>query len=257
MGRARARGGRIVTGLAGARVVLTRSSEDCTAWAERLRQDGADAVPYPCIETELFDSSEVRARLRAALEAADWLITTSRRGVDAVTALYGATLPARLKVGAVGETTGQAARTQLGRVDLVGAGTAAVLGRTLASELAGRPHARVVLALAENARRALERELEAVAAEVVRVDVYRTRPAPEAQPKQSLAALGADAVWLASPSAVEGFCHRTEIDAAPALISIGPSTSEALRAHGLDIAAEAARASFEGLREATRCRIMQ
>lgn len=239
--------------LAGRRIVLTRSRDDCEAWAVRLRAAGADAVIHPCIESEFIDTPALRASLAAELAAADWLVVTSRRGVEAVAVLYGGTLPAHLKIAAVGETTAHAAETRLGRIDLIGAGTAALLGRTLASELAGRRRARVLLALAENARHALERELGAARADVVRLDVYRTLPA-RAGPAQSLAALAPDAVWLASPSAVEGFCHRTALDAEPALISIGPSTSEAVREHGLTVSAEARRPNFEGLLEATRCR---
>lgn len=244
-----------MTALAGARIVLTRSRDDCAAWAARLGDAGAVGVAHPCIETELIDTPALRARLAHEIAAADWLLVTSRRGVDAVVALYGAALPEQLKIGAVGEATARAAEDALGRVDLIGGATAAVLGRTLASELAGRGRARVLLALAENARHALERELGAVTADVVRLDVYRTLPARAAHAKRSLAALDADAVWLASPSAVEGFCRVTEIDADPALISIGPSTSEALSVHGLDAAAEAERPSFAGLLEATRCQL--
>ena len=85
--------------------------------------------------------------------------------------------------------------------------------------------------------------------------MYRTRPAPEQRPRQALSALGADCVFLASPSAVTGFVHRVRLDTAPEVFTIGPSTTEAARAAGLEVAAEAPRPGLQGVLEAMRCAI--
>lgn len=69
------------------RVLLTRSDEDCAEWAERFAEHGAAAVSLPCIHCEIIATPELKAALAAALPGADWLIFTSRRGVEAFTAL--------------------------------------------------------------------------------------------------------------------------------------------------------------------------
>src|SRR5690606_11110932 len=146
-----------------------------------------------------------------------------------------------------GPATADAARRALGRVDLVGErGTAESLADAL-DAVRSEAHAppRVVLALAENARDVLERRLRAAGVDVRRFDVYRTLPAAPRTPRLSLAALGVDAVWLASPSAVTGFLNQVELDADVPLVAIGPSTAAAIRARGLAVAAEAAAPSFE------------
>src|SRR5690606_143063 len=98
----------------------------------------------------------------------------------------------------------------------------------------------------------LEQRLRAAGAACRRFDVYRTIPAPPRTPRLALSGLGVDAVWLASPSAVEGFTNQVDVDADVPLIAIGPSTADAIRARGLRVAAEARTPSFEGLLEATR-----
>ena len=85
---------------------------------------------------------------------------------------------AQCRVAVVGAATAEAARAELGRVDLVGGGTAAALGghaRRLGELMR---HPRVLLAVAENAGDALERTLAAAGARCTRLDVYRTVPAP-------------------------------------------------------------------------------
>src|SRR5262245_36126476 len=68
--------------LAGARVLLTRSEDDCAEWAEELERRGVRPVLLPCIRSEPIDTPELRAGLKLALADADWLVLTSRRGVE-------------------------------------------------------------------------------------------------------------------------------------------------------------------------------
>jgi uroporphyrinogen-III synthase len=234
-------------------VAVTRSAEDSAAWAARLAACGARALELPCIASELSDEAELGARLATATANADWLVLTSRRGVDAFAALHGAALPEALRVAAVGRATGEAARTALGRVDLIGHGTAAALGDELGAALDPSRPARVVLALAANAGDVLEHGLTSRGAVCFRFDVYRTLPAPAETPKRKLSGLGADAVIFASPSAVTGFLNRIELDAPVRYYSIGPSTSRAIRAAGLAVAGEAHEPNLEGILEIMRC----
>ena len=133
----------------GRRVLLTRSEEDCAEWAERLARHGADSVALPCIRCEPIATPASKAALAAAVPSSDWLVFTSRRGVEAFAALDPPTLPARCRVAVVGGATAEAARSELGRVDVVGAGTAAALGATLADLGELTLHRRVLLAVAE------------------------------------------------------------------------------------------------------------
>jgi uroporphyrinogen III methyltransferase/synthase len=238
-----------MTAMPGQRVVLTRSREDCEAWAERLSARGLTPIRYPCIACEFIDTPGLRAALNAAGAHADWLLVTARRGVEAAERLLDAGVGPATKIGVVGEATAHAAGEAFGRVDLVGAGTAAALADGLRAELpeAGSPPA-VLLAVAANAGDAIAEGL-AGRAVVQRLDVYRTVPCGPSETKQRLSGLAADAVFFASPSAVTGFVNRTEIDADPRIVTIGPSTSDAVRRRGLGVAAEAGRPTLEGLME--------
>ena len=179
-----------------------------------------------------------------------------------------ATLPDGLRVAAVGPATARAAADTFGRVDLVGdgggadaahaaadpargAGAAASLAEALAPRLG--PRDRVLLAVAENAGPAFEETIRSAGHACIRLDVYRTLPAPGRPRKRAASDLGVDAVLLASPSAVTGFMNRVRLDTAPGIFTIGPATTEAARAAGVEVTGEAPRPSLGGLLEAMRC----
>jgi uroporphyrinogen-III synthase len=239
----------------GVRVLLTRSAEDCAAWAAELERRGIASASLPCITTEIIDSAELRERLEASTREADWIVFTSRRGVEAYGRLLAGELPRRrpLRVAAVGAGTAEAARQGLGRVDLVGeAGTAESLASALIAAVQADsvppPNVLVLLALAQNAPDTLARALGAAGIACRRFDVYRTVSAEPLTAKPPLASLGVDAVLLASPSAVRGLANRVEIDAAsPALVTIGPTTSAAVRKLGLEVAGEAREPTLDAL----------
>lgn len=234
------------------RVLLTRSAEDCAEWAARLAAHGLGAVALPCIRCETLASPEIKAALADVLPRADWLVFTSRRGVEAFAALEPPALSPDCRIAVVGTATAEAARAALGRVDLVGGGTAAALAATLAqSGIAGR---RMLLALAENAPDTLARALGEAGAECTRIDVYRTVPAPPLEPRRPLSTFGVDNVVLASPSAVTGFVHQVELDVPAKIYSLGPSTTAAARRAGLAVTAEAREQSLEGILEAMQWR---
>ena len=195
---------------------------------------------------------------------------------------------ANVLIATVGPATASAAASLPGRVELVApAGTAKSLARELAARIAtpsvatppiatpsvatpsvatpsiatppiatpresgaqiARP--KCLIAVAENAGPVLEDTLKQAGGECVRINVYRTVPAAPPPRKQALSELGADKILLASPSAVSGLVNRLEFDAAAEILTIGPATSQAVRAVGLTVTAEAPRPSLEGLMEA-------
>jgi uroporphyrinogen-III synthase len=235
--------------LAGRRILLTRSEEDCADWAVEIARRGAEAVVLPCIRSETNDRPEVRGALDRALADADWLVLTSRRGVEALEQLRSAALPAHARIAVVGAATAAVARATLGRADLVGRGTGADLGAELAARGDVRD-ANVLIAVAENAGDAVERALAAAGARCTRLDLYRTIPVPPAAVKRRLSTLEAERVVLASPTAARGFVHQVELDVPAAIYTIGPSTTAAARALGLTVAAEAREPSLDGILEA-------
>lgn len=232
-------------------VLLTRAKEDNDAWARRLRLHGVRPITLPCIRTEAIDSPALRTALIEALAEADWLVFTSRRGVEAFATLQAPELRPETRVAVVGAATAAAATDHVGRVDLTSeAGTAASLARSLAERVA--PDTHVVIAVAENAGATLPEALEAAGATCTRLDVYRTIPVPAPETKHALSTLGADNVLLASPSAVTGFVNQVDMDIHADIFTIGPSTTAAAQAAGLTVEAQAEYPSLEGLMEAMR-----
>ena len=255
----------------GQRVLITRAAEDCAAWASRLRDAGAVPLMLPCIECRPIRDPVAEARLAEALPRTDWLVLTSRRGAEGLQTLIAAIqwspsdlqAMANVLIATVGPATASAAASLPGRVELVApAGTAKSLARELATQIATPPIAtpresgaqiarpKCLIAVAENAGPVLEDTLKQVGGECVRINVYRTVPAAPPPRKQALSELGADKILLASPSAVTGLVNRLEFDAAAEILTIGPATSQAARAVGLTVTAEAPRPSLEGLMEA-------
>jgi len=237
--------------LAGRRVMVTRSREDCGEWAAELERLGMEPVILPCITTRLIDTPALRAGLAAAAPRSDWLIFTSRRGVTAFASLHPRASALKAKIAVVGSGTAETARARLGHVEHVDSGgTAAMLGDSLTALPAFAPGMQCLIAVAANASTLLERKLAAAGAACPRFEVYRTYPTRPRRPKRRLSALRADTILFASPSAVEGFVNQVELDAAADVLTMGPSTSAAARAYGLTITGEARQRSLEGLLEA-------
>lgn len=235
------------------RIMLTRSEEDCAEWAAELTRRGAEPIVFPCIDTEVIDTLGTRARLRDELRRADWVVFTSKRGVDTLIELVGQVIPSNTKIAAVGAATAHAAVMALGRADLIGErGTASSLADELIAVAGGDKH--MLLVLAENAATVLERKLAAAGHRVERVDVYRTVPKPEKRPKRRLSTFAADWVFLASPSSSTGFANQVELDCDARIVTIGPTTTAAAHRQGLRTICEARAPSLSGLMDAIECR---
>lgn len=236
-----------MTRLTGCRPLLTRSAGDSAQWAAALRAEGARPTVLPCITTEVIDASGLGAKLDAAAVAADWIVFTSRRGVDAFTDLVATPPPSSARLAAVGESTAARLTERFGRVDLTGPGNAADLAATLGARVAHGD--RCVLVLAQNADDRLERGLVAAGASVDRFDVYRTVPAPPADPRRELSSFDCNAVIFASPTAVTGFANQVNVDTPTDFVTIGPSTSAAVRARRWNVTAEARKPGLSGIIE--------
>ena len=207
------------------RVVLTGTERLSAPLAADLAALGLEVVTCPLVAVEALDGPPLRA------DRYDWLLLTSRNGVDALFPRLEGTLP---RVAVVGRGTAEALREHGVEPVLV---AAVSTQEGLAAELP-RPAGRVLFAGAEDAREVLVRELGADF-----VALYRTLELqPESFPEADLAV-------LASASAARSLAS---LGAAPACVSIGPVTTAAARARGLQVVAEAATHDREGLVEAVK-----
>jgi uroporphyrinogen-III synthase len=198
------------------RVVVTRPRGQAAELAARLEELGHEVLVCPLVEIERLGDDPVD------LDGYDWVIVTSVNGARELRRRRRGT-PSR--VAAIGQSTADA----LGGADLV---PAVSTQEGLLAELP-RPAGRVLYAGAEGARRLLIDELGADF-----VPLYRTRELVPAE------APSGDLVVLASASAARAF-GRT--GAAIGAVSIGPETTRAAQAAGVEVVAEAATHDLDGL----------
>jgi uroporphyrinogen III methyltransferase / synthase len=190
-----------------------------------LRAEGFEVVECPLIGLEALEGSSVRA-----LDY-DWLVLTSRHGVELLFRRLDGPLP---QVAVIGPGTAEALRAHGVEPDLVARRSTQ---EGLLEELP-RPAGRVLFAGAEDARDVLVRELDADF-----VPLYRTvELKPDAFPD-------GDLVVIASPSAARALA---ETGARIPCVSIGPVTSAAAELQGLEVAGEAESHDLEGLVRAVK-----
>jgi uroporphyrinogen-III synthase len=248
------------TPLAGQRILVTREEEQDGDLSRAIAALGGIPVRCPLVRTEPpKDPTPLR---RAASEASRyrWILFASARAVDAFARARGADgpLPTSTRLAAVGPGTARRATECFGRVDLIaeestGAGLAAALASI--EDLKGK---RVLLPRAEEGGRELSEALRAAGASVDERIAYRTLAVPGA-PREILDELRAGticAVTFASASAARAFAERMGIEVLGngarriRVVSMGPTTTKALRALGIVPDAEAFGASMSALAEA-------
>jgi len=245
--------------LSGRSVVVTRARAQAAALVEPLEALGAEVIAVPVIE--IVDPPEP-ARLDDALRRLgdyDWLVLSSANGVDRVLARLEAL---GLGVGALSAV----------RVAVVGAATAARLAETgIAPDLVpddfrqeglvdafaalGEGGGRVLFARALEGRFLLGEQLAALGYEVDLVPAYRTVPAQADSGVVDRLALGVDVITFTSPSTVKNliaFLEGNGADPAEVLslaeaASIGPVTTAALVARGIEPAIEPAESTVPAL----------
>jgi len=241
--------------LFGARIVVTRARAQAGSLAARLRALGAEVLEAPATQIERLDQAPLR---RAVQRLADyqWAVFTSQNAV----ALFWEALRAEgrdaralagLKVCAIGPATSEALLAHGVAVDVV---PKRFVAEGLLEALRGRGDlhaARVLYATAAGARDVLPEGLAAAGAEVDVLPAYRSVPDDEGAAALRGAVEGGavDLVTFTSASTVHGFVAAVGEGAArrvPA-VSIGPVTSEAARAAGLRVVAEASESTIGGL----------
>jgi uroporphyrinogen III methyltransferase/synthase len=241
--------------LHGRSVVVTRARAQASGLAATLRALGAEVVELPAIRIEpRIGGDEVR-RAVDAIHSYALVCLTSPNGVRLLfEALAAAGLDARALAGATVAAIGPGTARELAKhgvaADIVPERfVAEALAEALAGvEVAGRP---ALVARAAEARDVLPDALRERGAEVDVVALYETvREEPE--PEAVEAAQSADYVTFTSSSTVTNLAEALDgrFPGSARVVSIGPITSEAARAAGLEVHVEAERHDIDGLLDA-------
>jgi hydroxymethylbilane synthase len=229
--------------LAGRRVVVTRAAGQAGTLAEMLRTRGAEVVELPVIElvAEEFPSTDP--------SEFDWIVFTSANAVRFYCDREAIGADGKAKVVAIGPATGESLKERGVRVDVVaeentGEGVASALAQ---EDLDGK---KVLFPRAAAARDVIPDALTRAGATVEVVTVYRN-VVPEGLAEAAPAAFAAKPDWVTftSSSTVKNLLAVVDRAALEGVrcASIGPITSEVLRKHGLEVAAEANPATVEAL----------
>lgn len=223
------------------RILLTRSSIDNGVWLELLAQRGIDGIDLPCIQTMVL--REAKSDLENHLRACGGLLFSSPRAIRAVTELCPQFDLTSRVVACVGEATAATLRAAGGRVEfLAPEGTAKSLGQTWIDRI--EPQVAPFWPRAFDARAELVPLFEAAGLTLESLPIYRTSACTDLDPRL---VRGVDAVFFASPSAVDAYFAELLVPTDTAVISIGPSTTDALEHHGVMASREARTRDLDGM----------
>jgi uroporphyrinogen III methyltransferase/synthase len=241
--------------LFGKRIVVTRASAQAGGLRARLAELGADVLDVPALRIEPLDQAPLRAALER-IHHSGWLVVTSQNAVamlwDAMRASgRDARALAGVRVACVGRSTADALLARGIAADVV---PPRFVAEGVLAEMSTRGDVRGARALyvaAEGARDVLPNGLRDLGCTVDVVHAYRSVSAGEGAEalRDELIGGSVDLATFASASAVRGYVEAAGEEAArraPA-VSIGPVTSDALRTAGIEVIAEAAEASIDGL----------
>jgi uroporphyrinogen III methyltransferase / synthase len=224
--------------LHGRTVAVTRARAQASALATRLRNLGAAVVEAPAIRIRPLDTP------LPPLRVYDLVCVTSPNGADLLLdRVRDARELAGITVAAIGPGTARALRQRGVEPDVV---PERAVAEGLVEALKDVPVERALIARAAEGRDVLPDALRARGAEVDVAALYETVPEPLADGAREAAA-AADYVLFASASSVRFFAQAGGALDGPRLVSIGPATSDELRAHGAEPHLEAEPHTPDGL----------
>ena len=248
--------------LSGRRIAVTRTREQASGLSSRLVELGAEVLEVPTIR--IVPPEPIQPLLEAVVGIGeyDWLVFTSPNGVTAFFDTFDKAFPdirsiGNVRIAAVGPSTAEKVKERKLAVDVMPE-------RYLASEVTQAINAhetvenlRFLLLRAEVATPELPAQLEEMGGIVDDVACYRTVPEEwEGGAAEALREEGVDWITFTSSSTVENFPTRFDL---PALLkkfpgmktaSIGPETTKALQALGLEPTVQAKVHNLDGLVEA-------
>ncbi|MBI2104774.1 MAG: uroporphyrinogen-III C-methyltransferase [Candidatus Omnitrophica bacterium] len=247
--------------LFGKRILVTRASDRAASFAERLEALGAEVVQLPAIELVPVKQNGLFRGVIKEIRKPDWVFFTSPEGIGWFARML---RPHRkdvrwlsgCRIGAIGPKTALAIEEAGLHVDFV--------PRRFSQEgiLEGLPRRlltgkRALILSAAESRDVLEAGLRARGAHVRKVPIYRTViPAALREGVAAVARQRFDLVAVTSASCVEHLIHALRAAGQGRQLrrlrfaSIGPVTSQAVRARGGRVAVEAKTSTIEGLIDA-------
>ena len=225
--------------LGGRSVAVTRARAQASGIAATLRGLGATVVEAPAIRIEPLPAE------LPDVTVYDLVVFTS---VNAVQQLFARLHDGRGLAGATVAAIGPGTVAELRRHGIVAdVVPERSISEAVLEELTARgPWRRVLVPRAEEAREVLPDGLRAQGAEVDVLALYRTVAEPLDADARA-AALGADYVLFTSASSARFLHDAAGSLAGPRVVSIGPATSEAIRALGGAVDAEATEHTPEGV----------
>lgn len=244
--------------LFGQRIVVTRAKGQAEALSGRLHALGADVIELPTIAIQpAADYAALDCAIQH-LDEYDWLIFTSANGVkfflDRLDRSPADLRRLRARICAIGPATRRAVESLHLKVDLMGKEYVAesLLEAFAAHDLSGK---RILLPRAAVARDILPAELARRGARIDVVEAYRTVVPPDAAERAQeifSAAKKPDWITFTSSSTVQNLVNLIPARdlAGVRIASIGPVTSAAAHAAGLEVTVEAAAYTIDGLVDA-------
>lgn len=241
--------------LFGRRIVVTRAAQQSAMLTDRLAELGADVIEMPATRIARLDLAPLRGEI-GRLDDYGWLIFTSQNAVSIFwEQLLGGGRDARslagLAIAAVGPATAGALLERGIAVDVI---PERFVAEGLLEKLSERDDvagARILYVTAEGSREVLRDGLTALGASINIINAYRSIQdgAGASRLRKALESGTVSAVTFTSASAVRSYVsligEETSLRA-PA-ISIGPQTSEAISAAGIELLAEAEESTTDGL----------
>jgi uroporphyrinogen III methyltransferase/synthase len=241
--------------LFGKRIVVTRAAQQSQALSDKLMELGAEVIEMPSTRIARMDLSPLREEI-ARIGDYQWLIFTSQNAVAIFwEQLLGTGRDARalasLAIAAVGPATAGALLERGIAVDVI---PERFVAEGLLEKLTDRDDvsgARVLYVTAEGSREVLIEGLDERGAEVTVIHAYRSVQdgAGAGRLRKALESGSVNAVTFTSASAVRGYVDAVGEDLslrAPA-VTIGPQTTEASNAAGIELLAEAEEATIDGV----------
>ena len=240
--------------LFGQQVIVTRAREQSGDVVARLGELGAQVIEIPVIEMAAPKDTSALDACIANLESYDWIVFTSANAVTFFTARVDDLRRIRGLICAIGTATSETVRSLRLTVDLMpetgtGEGVAEAF-RTL--PMSG---ARVLFPRAEAAREIVPAALSSMGAIVDAPVAYRNVIPQDAGSRvEKCIAAAAKPHWVmfTSPSTVNNFIAAggAPLLASARIAAIGPTTSDAVRNHGLSVHVEPQRPSTDGMVDA-------
>ncbi len=246
--------------LFGKRIVITRAREQAGEFASRLTELGAEVLEIPTIKIAPPTQHDAVADALLELNSYDWLVFTSPNGVAAFFEIFFKAFKdmrdiGGVRIAAVGPATAAKLRELHLQVDLMPEEALGIKVAAAFRKFETIENLKICLLRAEVANPDLPQALEALGAIVDDIAVYRNVAETDGSTDAAAKLLigGADWVTFTSGSTVEYFHARFNLPTLlkkfprTKLASIGPETSKAIKALGLEPAIEAKQHTIEGL----------